>query len=650
MHWSPEHAQALNQWPEQHLDVSSSTSPPAPKPDAYAGGRQRLHYAWANDDISALTASTLLKRYAEKYAGVLDSPYERPALGAYGDAAAFAALNGQKGDGEPWAGPPGPDGAYGLSPGHEGLGGGKAASGGPAAPAALPEPVYAGSSCAGQDYGAGYGGAYLPAGYCGQAASLPPGHPPGLLPPASALVPGYGGGGGAGATYGYGAGYAGQAAYGGVHPAASYLPPALAAPTPLPRAPANAYGGYQSPGAAPAPPADAALKRKAFDMAGAEEDEGDAEAAGAEGRYGKFGYEAPKPAPASPYGHNGFAEPAPFKAGKRPAAEEPPRAGKFVGAKAFGGDAGEPFSPGGANGEAGRPSAVPRRAGKAAEAPASPEALALELSDGGRLVLEGGPPVHWADVAGPLSLKAAIEEELVRPLLRPGAAGGGGGAARPPRTLLLFGPRGGGKTLLSRCISTQLGGRLLRLSGAALLSAWKAEAEALLRAVFAAARGRQPAVVLISEADALLAAPDGARLKSQLLSYLDEASAGERRVLVIGSTRRPGALDEASRRRFARRFYLAPPDGAARRHILQRALARQGCALAERQLAALVQRTEGFSGGELLQLCEQAGAAAPPRPAAFEELESALRRARPAASASELDLLAEWDKLYGSRH
>ncbi|XP_025898593.1 putative fidgetin-like protein 2 [Nothoprocta perdicaria] len=624
MHWSPEHAQSLNQWPEQHLDVSSTTSSPAHKPDLYAGGRQRFNYAWANDDISALTASNLLKRYAEKYAGVLDSPYERPVLGAYGDAAAFATLNGQKGDGEPWAGPPGPDGAYGLSPGHEGLGGAKAASGGPAAPATLPEPVYAGSSCSAQDYGSGYGGAYLSAGYCGQAASLPPGHPPGLLPPASALVPGYGGGGGGGPAYGYGAGYTGQAAYGGVHPAASYLPPAIAAPTPLPRPPAATYGSYQSPGLAPPPaPPDASLKRKAFDMVDEEEAEEAEEEAGGEGRYGKYGYEPPKPSPASPYGHNGFAEAAPFKAGKRPAAEEPPRGGKFAASKAFGGEAATRADP-----------------------------LALELSDGGKMVLEGGPPVQWADVAGPLSLKAAIEEELVWPMLRPGAYGGAG---RPPRTVLLFGPRGGGKTLLSRCISTQLGGRLLRLSGAALLSTWKAEAETVLRAVFVAASCRQPAVVLISEADALLAAPDGGRLKSQLLSYLDEAaaSAGERRVLVIGSTRRPGALDEAARRRFARRFYLPPPDGAARRHILQQALARQGCGLGERQLAALVQRTEGFSGGELLQLCQQAGAAAlrgPPRAASFEDLESALGKVRPAASASELDLLAEWDKLYGSRH
>ncbi|NWR04983.1 FIGN protein, partial [Paradoxornis webbianus] len=120
MHWSPEHAQSLNQWPEQHLDVSSTTSSPAHKPDLYPSARQRFNYAWANDDISALTASNLLKRYAEKYSGVLDAPYERPALGGFGDGA-FGPVNGQKGDGEPpWPGGHGSEGSYPLTPMHDG--------------------------------------------------------------------------------------------------------------------------------------------------------------------------------------------------------------------------------------------------------------------------------------------------------------------------------------------------------------------------------------------------------------------------------------------------------------------------------------------------------------------------------------------------
>ncbi|XP_041745140.2 fidgetin-like [Coregonus clupeaformis] len=100
MHWSPEH---VAQWPEQHLDVSSTTSPPsAHKHDPYAAAGRRGYapaasYPWASDDISALTASSLLKHYAEKYSG-LELPYERPAPGAYSEPGTFL-----KSEAEPWA-------------------------------------------------------------------------------------------------------------------------------------------------------------------------------------------------------------------------------------------------------------------------------------------------------------------------------------------------------------------------------------------------------------------------------------------------------------------------------------------------------------------------------------------------------------------
>ena len=187
MHWTPEHAQPLNQWPEQHLDVSSTTPSPAHKLELPPGGRQRCHYAWAHDDISALTASNLLKRYAEKYSGVLD--YERPGLGSYGDA---AFLNGAKGDPEPW---PGPEPPYPLASLHEGLPGAKAAGAGgsaglggsPVVAGNLTEPLYTGNACGGPsaatEYAAGYGGGYLASGYCAQtSAALAPPPPP--APPA----------------------------------------------------------------------------------------------------------------------------------------------------------------------------------------------------------------------------------------------------------------------------------------------------------------------------------------------------------------------------------------------------------------------------------------------------------------------------------
>ncbi|XP_053353885.1 fidgetin isoform X1 [Clarias gariepinus] len=60
MHWSSE-------WAEQHYDITSTTSPPAhPKPVSYP---QPTHptFSGYSDDIGALSASTLLKRYAERY-------------------------------------------------------------------------------------------------------------------------------------------------------------------------------------------------------------------------------------------------------------------------------------------------------------------------------------------------------------------------------------------------------------------------------------------------------------------------------------------------------------------------------------------------------------------------------------------------------
>ncbi|XP_065128756.1 fidgetin-like protein 2 [Paramisgurnus dabryanus] len=60
MQWSPE-------WAEQHYDVSSTTSPPVhPKPLPFPQP-SRPGFSGYTDDISALSASSLLKRYAERY-------------------------------------------------------------------------------------------------------------------------------------------------------------------------------------------------------------------------------------------------------------------------------------------------------------------------------------------------------------------------------------------------------------------------------------------------------------------------------------------------------------------------------------------------------------------------------------------------------
>ncbi|XP_056654171.1 fidgetin-like protein 2 [Monodelphis domestica] len=682
MHWTPEHAQPLNQWPDQHLDVSSTTPSPAHKLELPSGGRQRCHYAWAHDDISTLTASNLLKRYAEKYSGVLNSPYDRPALGGYAEAP-FGVLNGAKGDVESWPGTPGTEPPYSVTSLHEGLPGAKTASGGggggpgglggsPVLAGNLPEPLYTGNACGGPsggpEYGPGYGGGYLAPGYCGQAsAALPPPPSAGLLQPPP--PPGYGP---SGSLYNYASGgYPAQPGFGGLPPPpppAPYLSSGLATPTPLPppapAPPTPAAYSFQ-----PTPPGGEpgiSLKRKAFD-------EG-------EGRYHKYGYEPAKPpipdGPSYPSSNNnGECRGNGFR-GKLPGAREE-LSGKYGGGggpslKVLASPAYAPhpesFEKFPERASVERGPAPPSREGflVPGEPPKAVDPAALDLVTS--KMVDCGPPVQWADIAGQGPLKAALEEDLVWPMLRPATYPRG---PCPPRTLLLFGPRGVGKSLLGRCLSTQLGSMLLCLSGAALAAQGAGEGGRLLQAAFFAAQCRPPAVLVIRELEALLPAQDEApasgSLQAQLLSYLDGSSgASGEGLVVVGTTARPGALDEAARRRFTHKFYVSLPDASARGQILQRALAQQGCALSEGELSALVPGTQGYSGGELVQLCQQAvaragagagsgvgaGGALPglqPAPS-YKDFEAALAKMCPQASPKELDLYVEWDKMYGSGH
>ncbi|CAL8401683.1 unnamed protein product [Arctogadus glacialis] len=292
MHWSPEHTSPLSPWPEQHLDVSSTTSPPAAhKHDPYAARRGATGYPWASDDISALTASSLLKRYAEKYSG-LELPYERHTPGAYLEPGPFL-----KSEPEPWALGPGME----CYPGLEALTGAKVGSGSVGIPATGSVTVvsnlasdgsYGGpGSCSApspQDYPPAYNSTYLSAGYCPQpGAALPPG-PLNSLQPTPTLVPSYNP---STPVYNYpGVGYPhAQPSLppGYCHPSASYLPSGLGAPAPLAPRPTLVGGGYGYPphGLVGVSESAAPVKRKAFEMS-----EGGGEGGEAEGsRYRKYG-------------------------------------------------------------------------------------------------------------------------------------------------------------------------------------------------------------------------------------------------------------------------------------------------------------------------------------------------------------------------
>ncbi|XP_067349879.1 fidgetin-like isoform X2 [Channa argus] len=751
MQWTPEHSQ----WAEQHFDISSTTRSPAHKAEAYraVGHPQRsatYQYAWANDDISALTASNLLKKYAEKYSGILEMPSYSEAPGVP------AVMNGRKGESEPWQ-----DGVYSMSCIPEGVsvrkGGVAAASEVVAgmcsspglASSTLSEPSYSSSSCgshtatalhtssmSSQEYGPAYSGSYLHSSYSSQSAPAPalpsPLHSSGLLqpppPPPShpTLVPAYNGGSPNLSSYNYPpAGYPAQSTVGpgyspgGAPPPSSYLPSGIAAPTPLP--PSSALPGYpyQSHNLTPIAPtplnssSSNSLKRKAFYMTGQGE---------IDSSYGNFGYGQARNSAESPMyrvadsssangGSNstggGFDRSAeksslPFNPQKQSTMPSEQQQRKYS-SQATGG----PLTPpayvsstlGGSRSadslanftspslsEQGADDhrlhlahSAPGPTSSSSTSSSRPAEDQLKTSDPHLLdmvtseIVQQGPPVDWSDIAGLELAKAMLKEEVLWPILRPDMFSSLGPA---PRCVLLFGPRGSGRTLLGRCLASQLGAPFLQLSGSTLATKWLADGEKIIRASFLVARCRQPSVLFISEVDMLLSAHLSEespinRLKGELLAQLDSLLIGSgddcsNQVLVVCSTSRPQDMDEGLRRYFARRVLVPLPDSAARHQIVNQLLAQaqHKYCISDEELALLVQRTEGFSGLDLARFCQEALVGllhvsaqgmdmtgmmprGQIRPLTYQDFESVFCKFQASISQKEIDTYTEWNKMFG---
>src|ERR1700722_20909658 len=132
-------------------------------------------------------------------------------------------------------------------------------------------------------------------------------------------------------------------------------------------------------------------------------------------------------------------------------------------------------------------------------------------------------------------------------------------ALKPPRGILLHGPPGTGKTHLARAIASSTRSSVLIINGPELSSAYHGETESKLRDVFKEAYDKSPCIVVLDEVDALVPRrEDGAggevekRVVATLLTILDgmedEGKANDYvgdRVVVIGTTNRPNAIDPA---------------------------------------------------------------------------------------------------------
>ena len=185
-------------------------------------------------------------------------------------------------------------------------------------------------------------------------------------------------------------------------------------------------------------------------------------------------------------------------------------------------------------------------------------------------ILDSSPNVHWDDVKGLSEVKRILKETIILPTMRPDIFRG---LLAPSRGILLYGPPGNGKTMLAKAIATECESTFFNCSASTLTSKWMGEGEKLMKALFAMANAKAPAVIFIDEIDSIMGARGGQeheasrRLKTEFLVQFDGVnSAGqeEKRILVLAATNRPQDLDEAALRRMTRRIYMPLPDEEAR--------------------------------------------------------------------------------------
>jgi transitional endoplasmic reticulum ATPase len=231
-----------------------------------------------------------------------------------------------------------------------------------------------------------------------------------------------------------------------------------------------------------------------------------------------------------------------------------------------------------------------------------------------RVAPRGVPRVTWEDIGDLEEAKERIREIVELPMKHPELFKHLG--IEPPKGILLYGPPGTGKTLLAKALANEIGAYFISINGPEIMSKFYGESEERLRQVFKEAEENAPAIIFIDEIDAIAPKREEVvgevekRVVAQLLTLMDGLK--ERgKVIVIGATNRPDALDPALRRpgRFDREIEIRPPDKRARLEILQ--VHTRNMPLAEDvDLAKLAEMTHGYTGADLAALAREAAMAA----------------------------------------
>jgi transitional endoplasmic reticulum ATPase len=220
------------------------------------------------------------------------------------------------------------------------------------------------------------------------------------------------------------------------------------------------------------------------------------------------------------------------------------------------------------------------------------------------------PRVTYEDIGGLRNEVVKVREMIELPMKHPELFERLGIEA--PKGVLLHGPPGTGKTLLAKAVASESNAHFVSLSGPEIMSKYYGESEERLRQIFDEAQKNAPSIIFIDEIDSIAPKREEVtgevekRVVAQLLAVMDGLES-RGKVVVIGATNRPNAIDPALRRpgRFDREIVIGVPDQRGRLEILQ--IHTRGMPLADDvDLQKLASSSHGFVGADLQVLAKEA--------------------------------------------
>ena len=220
------------------------------------------------------------------------------------------------------------------------------------------------------------------------------------------------------------------------------------------------------------------------------------------------------------------------------------------------------------------------------------------------------PRITYEDIGGLRNEVQKVREMIELPLRHPEIFERIGIEA--PKGVLLYGPPGTGKTLLAKAVANETNANFYSIGGPEIMSKFYGESEERLRDTFKQAEENAPSIIFIDEIDSIAPKREEVsgdvekRIVSQLLTLMDGLVA-RGKVVVIGATNRPNAIDPALRRpgRFDREIEIGIPSRDGRYDILQ--IHTRGMPMVDDiNLEQFAKITHGFVGADLESLSKEA--------------------------------------------